>query len=97
MATKTPIARTTPSTKAAIKRWKDARKVASQYLRGREDGATYQVFDFRTGEVLATAPAGDQVAEMDARLKATAELAERSGAERYWVRLPWGAIVQVSC
>ena len=94
MATTTPAVKTTPSTKAAIKRWQQARKAVSQYLRGREDGNTHQVYDFRTGEVLAIAPAGDIYAEQAAWQKANVELAERSGAERPWIRTPWGAVVR---
>jgi hypothetical protein len=94
MATTIMIARTTPSTKTVMKRWRKACQVAAEYLRGREDGNTHQVYDFRTDEVLATAPAGDKWAEMDAWQAAKVELAERSGVERPWIRTPWGEVVR---
>lgn len=94
MATTTTAVRTSPSTKAAIKRWQKAKQAVAEYLRVRQDGSTMQVYDFRTGEVLGIAPVGDQEALRVAGLWAVVELAERSGAERPWVRTPWGEVVQ---
>jgi hypothetical protein len=93
MAT-TTTAVNSPSTKAAIKRWKQAKAVAAEYLRVRQNGSTMQVYDFRTGEVLGIAPVRDQEALRVAGLWAMVELAERSGAERPWIRTVRGDVVQ---